>query len=306
MESGFPSSIPLAFPPLDDDSDGPSSSHRLALGIVTVCGCYFGLLHLISGLALASAGTNKLSAVGSLRLLVVAILTGAAVAGTINRRAEMTGLVLGLLAAPGFMALETADGRLPLEGLWIGVVVSLGLVVVVGGLAGRLMVPPAPDLPMLGQVDRGKIEAVLKPLVRVVWWRIALGLAVVLIGTAYVDTIRYYLAKMLSGNGGTFVSGKLIAWQISLLVSILGGMALCKAPRCLKQGVIAGFLAAAGVIVVLTRYTPSPPLVLEFWFDQLNVVESCPEMYAAVAGSVWCAVAVGGWFGSHLFPRRRS
>ena len=300
------SSIPLDSPPIDDNPDGPSFVRRLALGIITVVGCYFGLLHLISGLALASAGANTLSVEGSLGLLVAAILAGATAAGTINRRAEFTGLLLGLAAAAGFIGLETSQGRLPLEEWWIGVAVSLGLVGAVGGLAGRLMVPPAPDLPQLGQFDSRKIEAVLKPRVRVVWWRIALGLALVMVGTVYADTIRYALSRVLSGNGGTFVSGKLVAWQISLIVAVLGGIASGANTRAgLNQGLIAGFLAAAGVIVALTRLSASPSQVLEFWFDQLNVAEAGPELFAALGGSVWCAVAVGGWFGSHLLPSRR-
>jgi len=240
--SSLVTSVALDAPPIDDESDGPSFLRRLALGIITVGGCYFGLLHLISGLALANSGSHTISIEGSLGLLVAAILTGATAAGTINRRAEVTGMLLGFLAAGGFMALETSEGRLPLEEWWIGVAASLAAIGVLGGLAGRLMMPPAPDLPMLGQFDSRKIEAVIKPRIRIVWWRIALGLAVVVVGTAYVDTIRYFLSKVLSGNGGSFVSGKLIAWQISLLVATFGGIvAGVKTRSGLKQGLIADF-----------------------------------------------------------------
>lgn len=307
LESPSHSSIPLDPPAVDDSPDGPSFVRRLGLGVITIGGCYFGLLHLMSGLALASSGVNTLSVEGSLGLLVAAILAGTTAAGTINRRAEFTGVLLGLAAAAGFIGLETSAGRLPLlEEWWIGLGVLLGMLGAVGGLAGRLMVPPAPELPKLGQFDSRKIEAVLKPSVRVVWWRIAMGLALVLVGTHFVDAVHHVLSRTLSGKSGALISGNMISWQISLIVAVLGGIAAGANTRAgLKQGLIAGFLAAAGVIVLLTRLNANSSLVLEFWFDQLNVGEAGPELFAALGGSVWCAVAAGGWFGSHLLPSRR-
>jgi len=306
LERSSLSSIPLDSPTIDDGQDGPSFVRRLALGIITVTGCYFGLTHLISGLSLAFSGANALSVEGSLGLLVAAILAGTTAAGTINRRAELTGVLLGLAAAGGFVGLETFEGRLPLEVWWIGVAVLLGMVGAVGGLAGRLMVPPAPDLPQLGQFDSRKMEVAHKPRVRVVWWRIAVSLPLVVLGTVYVDLIHHALSRALSGNGGTLISGKMIAWQMSLIVAVLGGVTAGANTRAgLKQGLIAGFLAAAAVFIALTRSNASASLLLEFWFDQLNVGEAGPELFAALGGSVWCAVAVGGWFGSHLLPSRR-
>lgn len=292
-------------PVIDDSSDGPSFFRRFALGIITVVGCYFGLLHLINGVALTTPGSSTLSAEGTLGLLMAAILTGATAAGTINRRAELTGLLLGLATACGFFGLESTQGNLPLASWWIGVAASLGVVGVVGGFAGRLMMPPAPDLPIVWQFDSHKIEAVFEFRFPIVWWRIVWGVAIVLVGTTYTETIQYMLSKAHFGKGSSLISGKFIAWQISLLIAVLGGIASGANTRAgLKQGLITGFFAGAGAIVFLTRFVPKPSLVLEFWFDQLNVGEAGLELFAAAGGSVWCMVAVGGWLGGHLLPPR--
>src|SRR4051812_32472821 len=95
-EPGQIGAMSLALPPADDSADGPSFPRRLAFGAITLLGLYHGVKHLALAGALAQSGSAALSSDAHLSLLVLATLTGAVVAGTVNRRAEVTGLLLAL------------------------------------------------------------------------------------------------------------------------------------------------------------------------------------------------------------------
>ncbi len=300
--------MPLPVHVADETPDGPSFLRRLALGGITLIGLFQGLKHLTLALALASSGSGELANDGVMGLLIAATLAASVAAGTVNRRAELTGFLLGLAAAAGCIAIDFASGSVPPEDWLIGIPVLLAMVGAVGGLAGRLMVPPAPKLPRFGQFESRLLNKALTPKVALVWWRILFGTLIVVVGTEYADVVRQGLSRILAGNGGSVGSSQLLTWQVSVVFALLGGVASGASTRGgLRQGLLAGLVAGAGVAIFESARQPGASLLMEFWDYQLSLEQKEPVILLAVGGGVLIATAIGGWLGAHLLPppRRR-
>src|SRR4051794_3123852 len=209
------SAVALTAPFADDSPDGPSFPRRLAFGLVTLLGLYQGLKHLALAGVLVQTGSAVLSSDSHLSLLITATLTASIVAGTVNRRAEATGLLLSVAGAGGFLGPEWfRGGRLPDEWM-VGVPTLMVLVGVVGGFAGRLMVPPAPNLPSFGRLDSRAVVRVRRKPVRIAWVQVIFGVAISIAGSVYADAIRQALSSVLAGGGGSFGARSLVGWQVS-------------------------------------------------------------------------------------------
>jgi len=89
-----PGTFAEATPEPDDPPDGPPFVRRLALGGITLLGLYNGLKPLALAGMLAHTSAATLPPGALVCLLVVATLAAAVVAGTVNRRAEVAGLIL--------------------------------------------------------------------------------------------------------------------------------------------------------------------------------------------------------------------
>jgi hypothetical protein len=288
---------------MDYLADGPDFLRRLTLGIITLLGLYHGLKHLAIAASLSQSGLGELPPEASLGLLIAATLAASVAAGTVNRRAELTGLLLALGACAAFIGPELALGvSLPEEWLF-GVPILLSIIGLIGGLAGRLMVPPAPRVPLFGSARLAKVTKADKIPARIVWWRVAVGVGVVVVGTVYADGIRQVLSKALSGQAGSLRSSALLAWQISMIVAALGGVLAGMNTRSgLRQGLVSGLVAAIGaVIVIVNRGINESPLV-EFWTEQLTLTEVGAPLYAALGATVLAATAIGGWLGAQVLP----
>jgi len=297
--------VPPPPPGLEDAPDGPSFLRRLALGGITLLGLYHGFKHLAIAGLLSYSSANILPPGALACLLIAATLAAAVVAGTVNRKAELTGLLLATAATAGFLAPEFIQrGDLPEEWL-VGIPTLMVMVGVAGGAAGRLMIPPAPSLPRFNSVDT-PIKAVRRQPVRLSWWRIVAGSVLVVLGTNYAEFVRYWLLIAFGGKGGAFGAAPLVAWQISIIAAVIGGVLAGANTRAgFRQGLFTGLLASAGTVVAIASVPSSPPLVFQFWLDQVGASDAGLLPFVALGGTVWVATAVGGWLGEQLIPPRR-
>jgi hypothetical protein len=302
-DQGAASAMSLALPAAEELPDGPSFARRLTFGAVTLLGLYHGLKHLALAAVLARAGATALTSDGHLSLLVLATLIAAVVAGTVNRRAELTGFLLAGAGGAAFLAPDLAAGGLPEEWV-IGVPTLLALVGVIGGFCGRLMVPPAPSLPNFGRLDSRVMVRVKRRPVRIAWAQLFLGVTIAVTGAVLADTIRSGLSYLLAGRGQSVGVRSLMTWQISMLAALGGGAAACVHTR---GGVRQGLVTAAGAafataVAVAAASTAEPSPIIEFWMYQLDLKEAGLLPVAAVGLTTLIATALGGWIGVHAFP----
>jgi hypothetical protein len=292
----------IAVTATDETGDGPSFTRRLAFGLITLLGLYHGLKHLALAGVLVQTGVAVLSPDGHLSLLIVATLAASVAAGTVNRRAEATGLLLALAGAGGFLGSDLLRGGLPDEWLF-GVPTLLALVAVVGGFAGRLMVPPAPRLPTFGRLDSRVVVRVERKQSPVGWLQVAAGAGVTVFGTAFADSIRQMISSVVAGDGGSFTARPLIAWQIGMLAALVGGVvAGLRSQAGYRQALFAGLAAGVGVVVVVLIRVHGMSPVLDFWIDQLGTKGAIVLPSLALGVTTAIATGLGSWLGNHLAP----
>jgi hypothetical protein len=287
----------------DETSDGPSFLRRLVFGGITLLGLYHGLKHLALAAVIAQAGPATLSADTHISLLVVSMLVAGVVAGTVNRRAELTGLLLALAASVLFLGPDLLHTNLIPEEWLLGVPTLLALVGVVGGFAGRLMIPPAPNLPTFGRLDSHVVVVRIKrPPERIAWIQVMAGIAFTVAGAVYVDSIRSGLAYVLAGQSASFGARPLIAWQISTLAALVGGVITGYGSRGgIRQAIFAGVGAGATVVLALAMHADSAPAtVIDFWTYQLDLKSSNSLPYVALGVTTMMATTLGGWFGGQI------
>jgi len=303
-EAGPGGSLSLSVPFIDQTPDGPSFLRRLTFGLISLLGLYQGLKHLALAAVLVQTGSAVLTADSHLSLLITATLAASVVAGTVNRRAEATGLLLSIAGTAGFLGPDLwTGGGLPDEWL-IGVPTLIALVGVVCGFAGRLMVPPAPNLPSFGRLESRVVVKVQGKPVRIGWLQVVFGAGIAVGGAIFADEIRHTLSKALAGGGGAFGARSLIGWQIAMLAALIGGVAAGFSSRAaFRQALMAGLGAGAGAVCCLaTRQVVDGSPVLDFWTDQFNAKSDRLLPIAAVGVSTCVATALGGWLGCHIFP----
>lgn len=289
-----------------DPGDAPSFLRRLLLGAITLLGLFHGLKHIATAAAIAFCDADTISIDALIGLLLAATLAASVVAGTVNHRAELTGFLLGLATAGVLVGLDFAAGASPPVDWLVGVPIVLSLVGIVGGLAGRLMVPPVPKLPKFQLVDSHFESRVPVPVAPLVWWRIGLGAVAVIVGTEYSDAIRQGLSQALAGHGGFHSSMKFLTWQISIIAGLLGGvLAGCNTRGGFRQGLYAGLMASAVATILEARHGASGSILVQFWLDQLGADDS-GLAFVICAASVFAVTTLGGWLGAHLLPPRRT
>lgn len=287
-----------------EPADAPSFVRRLTLGGITLLGVFHGLKHLATAAAIKFCDADNPSIDALLGLLLAATLAASVVAGTVNRRAELTGFLLGFGAALVFVGLDIASGSNPPVDWLIGVPIVLALVGSVGGLAGRMMIPPTPKMPTFRIVDSHFDAPPKVPTPPLVWWRLGLGAIVVIAGTEYSDAMRQGLSHALAGHSGAYGSMKFLTWQVSVIFGLVGGVvAGCNTKGGLRQGLYAGIAAAAVALMLESRRGDSESVLIQFWFDQIGSNITGPAI-AALGTSVLIATTVGGWLGAHLLPPR--
>jgi len=100
----------------------------------------------------------------------------------------------------------------------VGVPTLMVLIGVVGGFAGRLMVPPAPNLPSFGRLDSRVVVRVRRKPVRIAWVQVVFGVAISVAGAVYADGIRQALSRSWPAAGarsgpGLWSAGRSVPWR---------------------------------------------------------------------------------------------
>src|SRR5262249_51897450 len=180
--------------------------------------------------------------------LAIAALGAAIISGTANRRAEATGVLLALCARAAVVGADEIRHAPGAETWLTGIPGVLGVVGIGGGLVGRIAVPPAPRLPRFAQLGSRITPTIVgEPRARIAWGRILAGAAVVVVGTMNADAIQQALSRVLAGRSGAFGAVQLVAWELSVLMALAGGVLAGGNTRGgVRQGAIAGVLAAGG------------------------------------------------------------
>ncbi len=296
----------------------PSAIHtsfagRLTVGVVIALGVHLALSEWVGGAAeLSGSALPPETAVWvhfALRLIAGAV--GGLLAGAGRHVGFGGGLLVGLAGGVAWLAVDCyphADVTLVRGGLVLAMAVVSG----VAAWVGERVWPGAKELPV-PESTRNSSLIRLKPgegkkqVARPTGWiQVLIGATVAASGVLAADWVRTGMVMMpkglfnVSGPGAT----ARIDAQLAAFLVMLGGFAAGAGTGTgLRHGLLAGLLAAAGVIG-LNAIVPDGPLPpIAFLVEKLGVTESAPETAAATGLAVFAVVAVGGWLGGQLFPR---
>ena len=123
---------------------------------------------------------------------------------------------------------------------------------------------------------------------RVAWFRVLLGAVVAAAGYMTAAAVFAFLIDFSAGRltSDGWWQDRVVTWEIQALAVFIGGaVAGYNTANGLKQGLFVGLLASIFLMVVL------------FEFSRVT-----PEIAALTEFGCFCLCAVGGWFGSQLFP----
>jgi hypothetical protein len=151
-------------------------------------------------------------------------------------------------------------------------------------------VPPAAAGGSAASVRKAGVARPRAPLFagRVAWFRVALGAAFVAAGYLTAAMIFNFIIDFSAGQLASdgFWQDRIVTWEIqALAVLVGGGLAGYNTANGLKQGVCVGLLASGLLTAML------------FGFGRM-----APETAALTVIGCFGLCAVGGWFGSQMFP----
>ena len=288
--------------------DEPTAFPRkLAIGTLCALGLYYGFKHAAAAGLLATSASPEITTEVLIGAVALSVFLTAILLGTANRVAELAGFGFGIAAAGAYFLPDAILGEFPSPEWLIGLPVLGAVVGGIGGLVGRILIPPSPKLPTFGQFDSRAFAGNKPQLPPMHWVRLTVAAVAILGGAYWADEIRMNLAKAISGSGAGLAAQNLVCWMVAMIVALLGGAGAGANTRAgLRQGLGAGVFAAAGIIVALSAGGLDTFHVARFWMDQLDVSGGGPLVFAAIAVSTVVAAVIGGGLGAAVFvPRRR-
>lgn len=306
-ETALVKAIPL---PLDDSqssADWLPFLRRMGIGLLLVFGLFQALLHLAHGTELLLVNSVAPHSDWFVSMLSLAVFFAAMVTGTANRRAEANGFFLGLFSSGTFLGVEHVQGASFPEEWYVGLPVMQALIGTVAGFVGRLLYMPAPRFSPANKPDtRLNSAAKKKASPPIHWVNIVIGVIIANVALVYAEPIRSTMASVLGGSGGVG-SGRFVVWEISMIGSLLAGVAAGANTKWgLRQGTLAGLFASVGLVAAATKKGVSKIPAADFWVDQLSLSsENSTVVYGVMASSMMITMILGGWLGSHLFPPRK-
>jgi len=287
---------------------------RFLIGLILAQGLYYGLRELVLAYLYAVDasphwwGTDG-GWVAARSLQLTALFIGAVVAGAGHSRAVFLGLVLGICNSVIVLVAEYRLGSLPEGAVLYGQPVAHLVAGVAGGLLGQLVWRPVhafPALPGMAPINYTPMEVLIRrdPLR---WAHILLGAALALVGTVGAERFRMFLSQAGTTTGGTLIQVQFVDWQLATLALLLGGAYAGANTRSgLRHGMIAGALAAAGLIVAQFSLQVAFFPAHEFWLGQLELLPLGGQVQLAgvffCSVTAWLTVAAGGWLGGELMP----
>ncbi len=287
--------------PTVGDADTPRFIRRLLFGLVCVFGLFAGLDHALSALTLWTPDTPPPSEQVWVGVLLASCLIGCVIAGTGNHKAELTGLLVGVLAAAGHLWQLNRTGE-SLPGEWLfGFPIMAGLVGVMAGFAGRLIYPPAPAVAVASGANARTLLIEPPESHPVVMWRVLLGAALAVAGTYWAGHLQQQFARVAASSFGSFGGSAMVVWQLATITTLLGGvLAGANTKSGLKQGILAGVVTGLAVAALHLKFGSERPMGVDFWQEQLSVGSRAPALLGVLVGAAVLMGAVGGWLGSQL------
>jgi hypothetical protein len=278
---------------------------RIFIGLLLSQGLYYGLEHLLVALlmSLSNKGLLQLTWTSTYGLLflqgiqVVALIFGGMLAGGGVRHGVALGAIVGVWNGVLAVLIEPVLHPDFVPGLTAIALVGQPLLhVCVGALGGwigqTIWQPPAEALAHPNAQTGRKAGAVRRraPLFagRVAWFRVAVGIAVVVVGYLSAGAVFNFLLDFGAGKLSTesIWQDRVIIGEIQAIAVLLGSSAAgYNTANGLKQGLFVG--AGAGTILMAAL---------------LSANRVTPEFAAVTVVAAFILSLVGGWFGSQLFP----
>jgi hypothetical protein len=296
----------------------PSAIHtsfagRLTVGVVISLGVHLALSEWVAGAAdLSGSALQPEAAVWvhfALRLIAAAV--GGLLAGAGRHVGFGGGLLVGLAGGVAWLTVDSYP-QINVTLLRGGLMLAMAAVSGAAAWVGERVWPGAKELPV-PESSRNSSLIRLKPgegrkqVVRPTRWvQVLIGATLAASGVLAADWVRVGMMMMPKGlfnMGGAGAVARIDA-QIAAFLVLLGGVAAgATTGTGLRHGLLAGLLAAAGV-VGLNAVVPDGPLPpIAFLVEKIGVVESPPETATAVGLAVFAVVSLGGWLGGQLFPK---
>jgi hypothetical protein len=272
---------------------------RIFVGVVLAQGLFYGLRHLVTGVLMAiqdKEAVDQLWTTASGILLLqgvrfVCLLAGSVFAGVGQRHGALLGGVVGVWN--GALSVFFLPG--PAQSLTtiavLGQPLFQAMIGAVGGwLGSAFWEPPSPVVveatpPRKRAALRRPVNLFAGP---VAWVRVAAGAFLAVAGTL---SATIFFEKILDLSHGSLATtddlqDRLITMEIKALALLLGGaLAGSAVTNGFKQGLCVGLAATVVLIGV-----------------EIHFVERWIQAAALTIVAAVCLSAVGGWFGSQLFP----
>jgi DNA-directed RNA polymerase subunit RPC12/RpoP len=272
---------------------------RILIGLVLAQGLFYGLRHLLIAVLMATQGSEVVgqmwTAASGILLLqgvrIISLLVGAVFGGSGQRQGLFVGALIG--AWNGVLSVLYLPG--PAQSLTTVAILGQPLLqAAVGGVGGwlgsafwRAVPTEAPEATPVRKRNllRQHMNLFAGP---VAWFRVGAGVLLAVVGTL---TATICFEKILDISHGALATtddlqDRLITMEMKALAILLGGaLGGSTTANGLKQGLCVG-LATTVILLGI----------------EMNYVERWIQMGALTAVCSLCLSAVGGWFGSQLFP----
>jgi hypothetical protein len=306
---------------LPSEPVSPSLGNRVAIGAGVGLGLYFSLREVATAIGAITPDTPVLADGGAvdLALRLFSVLAGAMLAGAGRDRGLPAGAAAGAAAA-GVLALVDVciAGGLATAGL-VPLIVAVILAVLAGpaGAVGAFIWPAAPILPdvlPMRASSRGSSlltlaqeESELKAPRPTIWLRVLAGGMIAAVGLLASDEIRFALARGSMGllQTGGANQGPMVGFQIAVFLIGLGGVIAGAATGAgIRHGMLAGLVAAIGVIAAAANRSDTPYPAIDGYFITMGrqpVPVTHVEGGVEIVGFVVAVCTAGGWLGGQLF-----
>jgi hypothetical protein len=295
---------PLPLPDIEEPKrSGPywkqTAWGQLVVGLIFAQGLFYGLRHLLTGILLATTGSESATLwdeTSNLLLLQAVQMLAVFSGGVLAAGGRQHGLFLGMMVGAWNGILAVMLRQNPAQEMTLVVLYGQPLLhAAFGSLGGwmgaHIWQPLQPTTDILLPNTKPKAARPKQPLFagKVAWFRVLAGTSLVVLGTLYATML---LRRVMEVSGGVLATSyqeqdRIIAWEIKALAAIVGGaLAGATTTNGFKQGLFVGL----GSSIILIGIQAPPDAT---WFQAAGLI----------AISTMSLSTSGGWFGGQLFPR---
>lgn len=285
------------------DRDVPRFLRRLVFGLVCVFGLFAGVDHLLMAVSISISAERLQQEQVLIGILLGSCLVSSLIAGTANRYAELTGLLIGILAAFGHLwQLNRTAETLPAE-WFFGFPLMAGFVGLLAGFAGRLIYPPAPKVQIWGASNYASLVTESKAAEPIRWLNLIVSIVLAITGVYFADELQQHFSRIVAAKFGSFGGNGLVIWQMTTVIVCLASIISGVNSRAgMRQGLMMGIVVSLAITGLYFQLGSTRPLGAEFWQAQLDLSSTAPQIYLVLIVYNFVLCAVGGWLGAQMFP----